>query len=470
MPADRIVIVGSGPAGTRAAQTLHTAGCTNLTVISEAPASGGQIYRRQPAGFRRGAEALYGDDAPKATRLHAAFDALTAAVDHRPDTLVWNIVGRDLYTYGPRGVEILSFDRLILATGAMDRILPVPGWTRPGVFTLGGAQIALKHQACAIGRAVAFVGTGPLLYLVAYQYAKAGATVAAVLDAARFSGKAKAAPRLALEPRLLLRGLAYRRALRRRGVPVHEGARLRAIEGDGRVSGLRFTDGKGHDRRLACDAIGLGYGLSPEMQLAELAGCRVAFDPAKRQWGVAHDEGGRAADGVYVAGDGVSIGGADVAELTGERAALSLLADLGHPVDPARLRRIGRRLRRQAAFRAGLDAAFPYPAAWIAEQSDDTILCRCENVTFGEVRDLVRQFEPREVNRLKALGRPGMGRCQGRVCGPVLAELLAAMLDQPLDRVGRLRGQAPVKPLPYAAAATRAAPEIEAWMTKETAP
>lgn len=464
---EKIVVIGNGPAGSRAAETLCRAGCQDVTVISEASASGGQIYRRQPPGFTRDAKTLYGDDSDKAQRLHAAFDGLAGRVALRAETMVWNILDRQIYTHGPGGIEILPFDRLILATGAMDRILPIPGWTLPGVFTLGGAQIALKHQCCAIGRTVVFVGTGPLLYLVAYQYAKAGANVVAVLDSSGFAGKAQAAPRLALAPRLLLRGLAYRRYLTRSGVPIHEGARPLAIMGDDCVSGLRFRDADGKERTLACDAVGLGFGLNPELQLAELAGGRTVFDPDKRQWLLAHDGEGRAADRVYVAGDGVAIGGADVAELAGERAALALLADLGQLVDHARLRAISRKLSRLAAFRAGLDRAFAYPAGWIAEQPDDTILCRCENVTFGDVRAAIARHAPGEVNRLKALARPGMGRCQGRVCGAVLAELLAATSGRPLETVGRLRGQAPIKPLPYAAAADQAATAIHDWMTTD---
>src|SRR6185369_7515699 len=94
----------------------------------------------------------------------------------------------------------IAYRDLILATGARDRVIPFPGWTLPGVYTLGGAQIALKYQGCAVGRRVVFMGTGPLLYLVAYQYAKAGAAVAAVLDTACFGDKLAAAPAMLRQP------------------------------------------------------------------------------------------------------------------------------------------------------------------------------------------------------------------------------------------------------------------------------
>lgn len=460
---DRIIVVGSGPAGTRAAETLHRAGCRNLTVISEAPASGGQIYRRQPQGFQRPPASLYGDDAPKAVRLHGMFDAFAGKIDYRPNTLVWNIFDGAVHTSDASGTDRLEFDRLVLSTGAMDRIIPIPGWTLPGVFTLGGSQIALKNQACSIGRAVVFAGTGPLLYLVAYQYAKAGANVAAVLDSASYLDKVRGAARMARLPRLLLRGLAYRRYLSRKHVVLREGVRLHSIAGADNVQGIRFSHG-GQDEFIPCDAVGLGFGLSPEMQLAEIAGCRTRFDTANRQWVVAHDGQGRAGGGIYVAGDGSAIGGADVAELAGERAALALLADIGMPASKARLRQIERDLRRLATFRKGVETSFPFPADWIGEAPDETILCRCENVTFGEVRAAIARFEPREVNRLKALARPGMGRCQGRVCGPVLAELLSAATGKPLDQVGKLRGQGPVKPISYGRACGQADPQVDAWM------
>ena len=192
---ERIVIVGAGPAGMRAAETLIAAGL-RPTVLDEAPASGGQIYRRQPAQLRRPYGDLYGFDACKARRLHDAFDRLRGGVDYRADCLVWNLEGNCLQILNAGVPEVAPFDRLILATGAMDRVLPFPGWTLPGVYTLGGAQVALKSQACAIGYRTVFVGSSPLLPYVAYQYAKAGAEVVAVLDTATHADKLRSIPGL----------------------------------------------------------------------------------------------------------------------------------------------------------------------------------------------------------------------------------------------------------------------------------
>lgn len=465
MTGPRVAIVGAGPAGTRAAEVLvrHS---LRPVVIDEAPRSGGQIYRRPPeaAGFTRPAAALYGFEAAKARRLHATFDGLLSQIDYRPEALVWNIADRTAYLWRAGRTEAVSFDALVLATGAMDRVIPLPGWTRPGVFTLGGAQVALKHQGCVIGRRAAFLGTGPLLYLVAAQYARAGAEVAAVLDTAPPEAGRRAVPQLLNAAGTFGKGLFYLAELWARRIPVETGVRpLAVLGGEDIVTGLRYRTAIGAEREIACDAVGLGYGLKPESQLADLVGCAFRFDRVTRQWLPETDAEGRAVGvpGVYLAGDGAAIAGADSAELAGERAALALLADFGRPWPALRGREIARRMERLARFRAGLEAAFPFPAEIAQAIPNSTILCRCESVTAGELRRAAREFGATEINRAKAFSRVGMGRCQGRICGPAAAEILAATLGADIESVGRLRGQPPVKPLPAGALAAAPAAGTE---------
>ncbi|WP_426959083.1 FAD-dependent oxidoreductase [Muricoccus radiodurans] len=453
----RVVVVGAGPAGVRAVERLVAAGLRPIW-IEEGPQPGGRIYQRPPGGFARTGRDLYGFEARRAEALHAIGDALRDRCDWRPDTLVWNIARTEnrLDTLHAGTVrEAVSFDAAILCTGAMDRVIPIPGWTIPGVTTLGGAQVSLKTQGVAIGRRVAFVGTGPLLWLCAYQYAKAGAEVAAVLDTTPFATKLRAAPGLIGSAATFLKGLYYIARLRAAGVSVFEGATPRAIEGGDAVTALRLTDAAGGDHAISCDAVAMGWNLKPEAQLADLAGIPFHFDAVGHNWVPARDAAGRTPrKGILLAGDGSRIGGADVAELAGARAALALLADHGQPVDAAEAARLDRALAVQARFRAALEAAFPFPSALAAGMADDTILCRCENVTAGELRaaaDEAGAFGAApEVNRAKAYSRVGMGRCQGRVCGPAGAEVLAAALGCSVEQVGRLRGQPPVKPIPVA--------------------
>lgn len=451
----RPVIVGAGPAGVRAAETLVAAGLRPL-VIDEAARWGGQIYRQPPEGFQRTKRALYGFEAGKADALHRAMADILPGVDYRPRSLVWNIEAGALDVTcngGSEGgrSETVPFSHLILAPGATDRVLPFPGWTTPGVFTLGGSQVALKFQGCAVGSRVLFLGTGPLLYLVAYQYAKAGAEVAGVLDTAGFADQARAVPGMLRDPATFAKGLYYVGWLRARGVPIHSGVRPVRVEGDGRVEALVWQR-NGREERTACDALAFGLGLRPETQLADLAGCRFRFDAMDRAWVPERTPAGRTSvPGVYVAGDGAGIAGADAAEMAGERAALALLEDIGRPFDAARVAHLEQRLAAAARFRRALTGAFPFPADWAASVPDDTPVCRCEEVTAGTLRQAARVGEAPEINRLKALTRVGMGRCQGRMCGAAATELLAQALGTGPDGVGRLRGQPPIKPLPFSA-------------------
>ncbi|OBS38027.1 FAD/NAD(P)-binding oxidoreductase [Pseudomonas syringae pv. syringae] len=442
-----IAIVGAGPAGIRAAQTLLAHGI-KACLIDEGLRGGGQIYRRQPDNFQRSAKALYGFESAKAVAVHEALDTLAAQIDYRPQTLVWNAEDHQLDTLQNGTAATVDFSHLIVATGATDRILPVPGWTLPGVYSLGAAQVALKYQGCAIGQCVVFCGSGPLLYLVAYQYAKAGAKVLAVLDSAPFSAQCKALPALLGQPATLAKGIYYRAWLSAHGIPVHQGAQLIRIDGEKRVDGIQWQR-NGKSGHLACDAVAFAHALRSETQLADLLGCEFAWSALNRAWLPTRDDCGRSSvSGIYLAGDGAGIMGADAAEMAGELAALGLLQDIGVVADTARIDTLKTALRRIERFRHGLETAFPFPEDWAATVADDTLVCRCEEVSAGEIRSAVQDGNW-EINRVKAMCRVGMGRCQGRMCGLAAAEIIARESGRSVEHVGRLRGQAPIKPLPF---------------------
>jgi NADPH-dependent 2,4-dienoyl-CoA reductase/sulfur reductase-like enzyme len=454
----RVVIVGAGPAGVRAAETLVAAGIVPV-VIDEAPRAGGQIYRQPPAdaGFARSKRTLYGMEAGKADAVHSTMAGLLSKLDYRADTLVWGCGAAQLDTLHDGRQRSVPYSHLLIATGATDRVLPFPGWTLPGVYTLGAAQIALKSQGCAIGRRVVFAGTGPLLYLVAYQYAKAGAQVEAVLDTNPFSRQFAATPRLLRQPSTFAKGMYYVGWLAAHGVRIERGVTLMRATGDKAVQAMTYRDGD-QERTIPCDAVGFGYGLRSETQLADLAGCRFRFDTLNRAWLPERDSAGRSSvPGVYLAGDGAGIAGADAAELAGRRVALAMLEDIvGHRGGSADVQAQAAKLDRQLAniaeFRIGLEQAFAPPSDCASHWPDDMTVCRCEEIDAGTLRRCVRAGEASEINRLKALTRVGMGRCQGRMCGAAAAELLSAETGKPIADVGRLRGQAPIKPVPLSIA------------------
>jgi len=445
-----VAIVGAGPAGIAAADVLVAHGVA-VTVIDEGREAGGQIYRRARSGLKLDVDGLMGAEAAGYRNFHAAFSRLRDRIDYRPQTLVWGIEGKRLHTLRDAMADTITSDALILATGATDRVLPMPGWTLPGVFTLGGAQVLLKEHGSLIGRSIVFCGSSPLLYLAAKQYRAMGAEIVAVLDTTSFAAKIGAAPDLLAAPKTFMRGLGYMNGLRRAGVPIHHGATLVAFEGTGGVERVRFRDRTGSAHVIACDAVAYGFGLKPETQLADLAGVEFRYHATFRQWLPHADSDGRCGSGVYVAGDGATIGGGRAAALTGTFAACALLDDFKiaiNRVDQKHMRREVAGLRR---FQRGLARAFAWPATAIHDLDDDTMVCRCEGITARELRASLRaDLGPTEVNRLKAITRCGMGRCQGRFCGLAAAELTAHALSVPLEAVGRLRGQPPVKPIPLA--------------------
>jgi NADPH-dependent 2,4-dienoyl-CoA reductase/sulfur reductase-like enzyme len=436
---------------------LVDAGCAPI-LVDEAPRVGGQIYRQPPRvpGFMRTAGELYGASADRARDLFVAFDRIRHRVDYRPGCLAYDLIDQRLVVAADGKSAEIEFDALVLATGAMDRIVPAPGWTLPGVYALGGAQVALKHQGCAVGKRVAFVGAGPLLLLTAHQYAKAGARPAAMVLPSQFRSLLGAGLRLMPTPRELGLGLYWLLDLKRRGVPVLFGHRLAKVTGEDSVGGIVVERG-GRRREIACDAVALGYGLQSETQLADLAGVKFAFDPARRQWLPEADELGRARGRkhVYLAGDGAGMLGADAAEARGRLAAHALMTDFEishvtyramHDLEVVALAR---------GLQAALRSAFEPPGDVFAAIPDETVLCRCEQVSAGELRGIAGLMGARELNRAKSYSRIGMGRCQGRLCGHAAAEILAGRLGVSVDSVGRMRGQPPVKPVPVATVAAR---------------
>ena len=288
-----------------------------------------------------------------------------------------------------------------------------------------------------------------------------GAEIVAVLDTTPFAGKIVAAADLMAAPGTFARGLGYMASLRRAGVAMHHGVeapRLRRDAPASRRSASPIAHGDRDHARLRC---GRGRVRSQARNAARRARRRaeLRYDPVFRQWLPRADVDGRCGEGVYLAGDGATVGGAQAAALTGTLAACAALEDLKiavSGVDRARLRRQVARLRR---FQRGLAHAFAWPVDAIHGLDDDVMVCRCEGISAGELRASIRAgFGPTEVNRLKAITRCGMGRCQGRFCALAAAELTAQTLGVPLEAVGRLRVQPPVKPLPLAISLAESAP------------
>lgn len=450
-----LIIIGAGPAGMSAALTAASLGL-KTALLDEQPRVGGQIYRNVTQADPAVA-ALLGPDythgRPMAERLGRS------GVDIRHGAVVWD-VARDLTVTAMQGGQSLQIQapQLIAATGAMERPSPIPGWTLPGVMHAGAAQIALKSAGSIPSGAVLLAGGGPLLLLVACQLLDAGAKLAGIVETSPGANRWAALPYLPgalAAPGLLFKGLKLMRKLRAAGVPWFTAASELAVQGQHAAEGLRFMAG-GRAHHLAASVVLLHHGVVPNTQLTRLMRVEHDWSPTQLCWQPRLDAWGQTTlAGLRVAGDGGAIAGALAAESSGVLAALGAAhalgrlsaAELEHRARPAR-----QTLRKQLRIRPFLDTLYR-PPEWINTPADDTVVCRCEEVTAGRVREMAR-LGCQGPNQTKFFSRCGMGPCQGRMCGATVSQILASELGKPMAEVGAYRIRAPLKPVPMAALAS----------------
>lgn len=461
-----VIVVGAGPAGMAAATTAAELGLRTL-LLDEQPRAGGQIYRdvgRVAHAQPRVAQLLGPDYLHGATLVHAL---AASGAEHRAGTLVWD-VGRDLAVTALHEGRAAQWraPQLIAATGAMERASPLPGWTLPGVMNAGAAQIAMKSGGMVPQGRVVLAGAGPLLLLVACQLLDAGATVAAVVETAP-AGQRRAALRHAVGALrawpYLAKGLKMVRRLRAAGVPWFVQAHGLRVTGSEHATGLAFV-AAGAAREVAADLVLLHHGVIPNTQLSRLLRVQHRWCTRQLAWQVVADPHGQTSlPGLRMAGDGVAIAGARAAQASGALAALGAAEALGR-IEGAELARRSapwlRELQAEQAIRPFLDELYR-PPRFITEPADDTLVCRCEEVSAGRVREMAR-LGCEGPNQTKFFSRCGMGPCQGRVCGNVVSQILAAELGRPVAEVGAYRIRAPLKPVPLGALAAMASPPGDA--------
>jgi NADPH-dependent 2,4-dienoyl-CoA reductase/sulfur reductase-like enzyme len=454
-----LAVVGAGPAGMEAAAQAAALGLDTV-LIDEQAAPGGQVYRNVEAVAvaRPGALEALGAGYAKGLTLAARFRASGAG--YRPQTAVWAIEqngapgapGVALGLLGPRGAETLRARRVVLAAGAMERAVPVPGWTLPGVMTVGAAQTLLKASDLVPGTAPVIAGSGPLLWLYATQLLALGAPIAAILDTAPPGNRVKAFSRLAgalAHLGVLRQGLGWLRAIKAAGVPyfkqVHE---VRAL-GEGQVEAVAFLSGDWR-QRLETRLLLVHEGVVPDHHLAMSADCAMAWDAEGWCWRTRTDPwGATSVETIAVAGDCAHIGGAEAAAHAGRLAALDAARRLGAIDMGTRDRLAGperRALARLRGLRRFLDAlGYPRPEI-LAPSDDEVVVCRCEEVSVAALREAVA-LGCQGPNQAKAFTRCGMGPCQGRLCGLTAAAVIARERGVAMAEVGHQRVRPPVKPL-----------------------
>ena len=465
-----LIIIGAGPAGMSAAITAMEAGLRTI-VLDEQLRAGGQIYRNVSVAPPTVA-ALLGPDYRHGSDLVNRFAASGVEVLH--DTSAWDI-GHDLTVTAQKAGRsfTLRAPQLLVANGAMERPSPIPGWTLPGVMNAGAAQIALKTAQQVPSGAIVLVGNGPLLLLVACQLLKAGARVAGIVDTSPASNRARAMPHVvsALRaPGMLAKGLRMLWQLRHAGVPHFkhaESVRFESSSNQQRVETVSFVS-QGRSQNLQADVVLLHHGVVPNTQISRLLRVDHVWSDAQLTWQPVVDVWGETSlAGLRLAGDGTSIGGALAAEARGAIAALGASVALGK-LDAARAKRRAhpwrRQLAKQTAIRPFLDALYR-PPEWLIDCPDETLVCRCEEVTAGRIREMAR-LGCEGPNQTKFFSRCGMGPCQGRMCSITVTQVLAKALDRTPQEVGAYRVRAPLKPVRLASLAALAHAEPTAATLK----
>jgi len=460
-----VAVIGAGPAGMAAAIPASESGA-QVVVLDEYRRMGGQFFKRAASDFQLQPSQLSAE--------HAAGERLRTQVADKgvevlTDTLVWGVFDdKVLMLYGDGKSSALQARAIVIATGAYDRPVAFPGWTLPGVMTAGGAQTIARTQWVKPGRRVVIAGAGPFAMPVAQQVVRSGAEIVAIVEATRpFEWAAHAGALWGQWPRFK-EAFNYWRSLR--GVPVIFGHKIVRAIGRDSVEAVEIAavdrgwhSIEGSTRRLEADALALAYGFLPNIELADACGCELRWDGFGAAWFVKCDAAmATSVSGVFAAGEITGIAGSAVAMAEGRLAGISAAEHVGtiDAHEAARKRRAPADERTHLMrFADALNELFG-PRPGLREGMEDaTTVCRCEEVTAGDIRSCVRAGCA-SVKGIKDWTRAGMGPCQGRVCRSLVAQLVSQETGMALESLQRPRVRPPFKPVPFDAIAQSEPAEI----------
>ncbi|MBY5775366.1 FAD-dependent oxidoreductase [Rhizobium leguminosarum] len=445
-----LLIVGAGPAGMAAAVTARRAGL-DVLVVDEQSGPGGQIWRdiETVASHNRGQ--LLGKAYLEGRAAAEAFRASGAG--YYANWQIWQIEpGFRIFMTNRGKSRTVEARVILLATGAQERPAPFLGWTLPGVLTVGAGQILLKNAGQVPAKPVWLAGSGPLMLLYMVQLLRAGAGIAGYLDTTPPGRLTSAFRHLPLAWRNagdLLKGISWDMTLRQAGVRrVRHVTNFEALGAD-HIEAIRYRTASGIEETVQADNLLVHEGIIPNVHVALALGCKMTWHDDQDCYVPVLDPWGESSlQNLFIAGDGAGIAGAKAAALRGELAALGIASKLGRitPEVAARnAKSVRRKLSRELALRPFLDALF-CPRDAVFAPADDIVVCRCEELTAGEIRSMASLGKP-GPNQVKAFTRAGMGPCQGRQCGYTVTRILASVGKRAPGEVGFYKIRPPLKPV-----------------------
>jgi NADPH-dependent 2,4-dienoyl-CoA reductase/sulfur reductase-like enzyme len=419
-----IAIIGAGPAGLAAAKVASEMGA-EVIVLDSAPRPGGQYWRHRD-----------GVQGYKSHRASGYFDAVINSrnVTYIHGAQVWSATRNKssiTLNYLQSGVEkTITVEKLILTTGAYDRSIPFTGWELPGSMTPGAAQALLKGYGVVAGKKILVSGTGPFLLPVAVGLAEAGAEVLGIVEAHSPLRWLRSPLALILNPQKALELLYYLGKIRKYSLKVYFGRAVIGFNGNtATLSKLKSNlEAKGKTSQIECDVVASGWGFNPDVTLGGILGCNQEVDLDGSVIFTVDSEQRSSVENIWIAGEATGIGGADLALAEGEIAALSAL----NGSIPFSL--IFKRFRLQL-FATALQRSYPVGNGWQSWIKPETKICRCEEVSHGEICQSVTELSAQDSRTSKLFTRAGMGLCQGRVCSRNVSEIIAGesgckVLDQ----------------------------------------
>ncbi len=446
------IVIGAGPAGLTCSAELARQGLS-VAVLDEQAGPGGQIYRNITK-TTRGQHGVLGADYTKGLDLVEGF--IGTAPDYFPQARVWQAEPTGEVWFSRNGASRkLTARYIVMTTGAMERPVPFPGWTLPGVMTCGGVSNLFKDSGLFPNEPLVLAGSGPFLWLVADHLLHLGAPMAAILDttpAGRIFSGLKHMPGAMMRMGFMMKGVkmlgAVRLAALKARVPIYRGIKNVEAEGDERLERVRALCG-GKELQFDTNTLVVHEGIIPNIALTRQVGVTHAWDPVQRyRHPDVTDDGRTNLPSVYVAGDGNFVHGAVSAELKGKLTALSIAREmkrLGKDDYELQATAVRKELRKELLPRPFIDALYA-PRKDLYEIPDDALVCRCEGITAGRVREIASKGYS-DPNEIKSLIRCGMGPCQGRMCGPAIMEIIGSVSGDPVEDARQLRVRPPIKPV-----------------------